>query len=181
MAGVDKILTNTGSLFGINAATYGLWKSSSYAAGGAALTMAKVLSAVGKAVNRGLNEDVMVLVNPITWQNLNSDQAALRSYDNPHSKDSKNGFESITFHGQNGKIEVVSHPCVKEGEGFILPIKKVKRIGSSDITFKTPGREDELFLQLPSNAGVELRLYTNQAIFIESPARCVKITGITNS
>jgi len=43
MVGIDKILTNTGTLFNINAGTYGMWKSSSYSAGSAALTMAKVL------------------------------------------------------------------------------------------------------------------------------------------
>lgn len=182
MVGIDKILTNTGSLFGINAGTYGMWKASSYSAGSAALTMAKVLQAVGKAVSRGLNEDVTVLVNPITWGNLNSDQAGLRSFDQSYSsKESKNGSESIVYFGQNGKIEIVSHPCVKEGEAFVVPMKKLKRIGAQELSFKSPGSDEQLFRQLDSNAGVELRLYGNQAIFIETPARCVKITNIVNS
>lgn len=182
MVGIDKILTNSTTLFNINAATYGMWKSSTYSAGSAALTMAKVLQAVGKAVSRGLNEDVTVLVNPITWGNLNSDQAALRSFDQSYSsKESKNGSEAIVYHGQNGKIEIVSHPCVKEGEAFVVPMKKMKRIGAQELSFKSPGSDEQLFRQLDSSAGVELRLYGNQAIFIETPARCVKITGITNS
>ncbi len=158
-----------------------MWKAGTYAAGGA-LTMAKVLSAVGVGVNRGLNEDVHVLVNPITWQNLNADQAALRQYDSSYSsKEAHNGTEGITYHGQNGKITVLSHPIIKEGEAMVLPLKKVKRIGACELSFKTPGSEDQMFRQLDSSAGVELRLYGNQAIFIETPARCVKITGIVNT
>jgi len=113
---------------------------------------------------------------------LNSDQAALRSFDQSYSsKESKNGSESIVYHGQNGKIEIVSHPCVKEGEAFVVPMKKMKRIGAQELSFKSPGSDEQLFRQLDSSAGVELRLYGNQAIFIETPARCVKITGIVNS
>lgn len=182
-AGLDKIITNTSSLFGIDASSFALWKGSSYAAGGVALTMAKVLAAVGKAVAKGgLNEKVVCLVNPVTWGNLNSDQAALRKYDNSYkSMKGENGFESILYHGQNGEIEVISHPMIKQGEAFIFPPKRVKRIGASDITFQTPGREDEIFLQLPSSNGFELRSYAHQAIVCECPAKMVKITGIVNS
>jgi hypothetical protein len=180
-AGIDKIITNTGTLFNISAASYSLWKGNSYSAGSAALTMAKVLAAVGKAVARGLNQDVVVLVNPIGFQNLNSDQAALRKFDASYSKDGENGFEGLKFHGQNGMIEILSHNMVKEGEAFVVPLKEVKRIGAQEMTFKTPGREDEMFIQLQSSAGFELRCYSQQAIFVQAPAKCVKITAIVNS
>lgn len=181
-AGLDKILTNSGSLFGIDASTYALWKANTYSAGSAALTMAKVLAAVAKAVGRGLREDVVCLVSPTTWQNLNSDQAALRGYDKSYSaSQAESGFEAIVYHGQNGRIEVMSHAMVKEGEGFIFPKKRVKRVGAQDLSFKTPGRSDEIFLHLPDKNAYELRIYGNQALFIEHPARCVKITSIVNS
>lgn len=181
-SGLDKILSNTGSLFGIDAAAYSLWKAQSHSAGSAALTMAKILSAVGKAVGRGLREDVDVLVSPVTWQNLNSDQAALRKYDGSYSSSkAENGFEAIVYHGQNGMIRVMSHSMVKEGEGFVFPKKRLKRVGAQDLSFKTPGRSDEIFLHLPDKNAYELRIYGNQALFCEHPAKCVKITGIVNS
>lgn len=180
-SGLDAILSNTGSMFGIDAAAYSLWKPNTYAVGGA-LTMAKILSAVAKAVGRGLREDVDVLVSPVTWQALNSDQAALRKYDSSYSSSkSENGFEAIVYHGQNGKINVLSHAMVKEGEGFIFPKKRVKRVGAQDLSFKTPGRKDEIFLHIPDKNAYELRIYGNQALFCEAPAKCVKLTGITNS
>jgi hypothetical protein len=75
----------------------------------------------------------------------------------------------------------MSHNIIKQGEAFVLPMKRIKRLGAQDVSFKTPGREDEIFLHLPDNAGFELRNYTDQQIFIETPARTVKITTIVNA
>lgn len=182
MSGINKILTNTGSLFGIDAAVYGLWKSTSKSAASADLTLSKILSGVSQAVQRGLNEDVTVLVNPVTWENLNDDLAALRHFDTSYKpKMGEAGNEGIVYHGQNGKIEIVAYNIVKQGEAFALPMKRVRRIGAQDVSFKTPGRGDEIFTQLADRAGFELRVYTHQAVFIETPARCVKFTSIVNS
>lgn len=182
MAGLDKIITNTGTLFNINATTWNLWRANTYSASSAALTIGKVLSATAKAVDRGLNEPVTLLCNPKTWSNLNNDLAALRHYDQSYSRRKlDNGTEAISYYGQNGEISVESHNCVKEGEAFILPFKRVRRLGAQDVSFKTPGRGDDIFTQLANNAGYELRIYTDQAVFLETPARAVKITAIVNS
>lgn len=180
--GLDAIVTNTGTLYNISAATYELWKGSTYAAGSAALTQAKVLSAAAKAAERGCEEDLMLLCNPKTWANLNNDQAALRHYDSSYSPGkAESGFEELRYHGQNGLISVVSSIYVKEGESFLVPVKRCKRIGSTDITFNRPGQSDKIFLELPSNAGFELRCRSSQTMFCERPAYMVKITGIVNS
>jgi hypothetical protein len=182
MAGLNKIITNTGTLFNINATTYALWQGNTYPAGSAALTMGKVLSAVALAVDRGLNEDVTCFLNTNTWANVMSDLAALRRYDGSYEKSkAENGVQKITFYSQNGKIDIVSHNIIKESESFIFPQDRCKRIGAQDMSFKTPGREEEIFLQLASNAGFEIRNYTDQALFLETPARAVKITNIVNS
>lgn len=181
MSGLDTIITNTGTLFNVSAADYNLWKGNSYDAAGA-LTMGKILSGTSKAVQRGLNEKATVFMNPDTWTNVASDLAALRKFDGSYRREKgENGVESISFYHQNGELELVGWNKVKEGDAFIIPMKRVKRLGSTDFTFKTPGREDEIFLHLADNAGYELRLYTDQAIFLETPARATKITGIVNS
>lgn len=177
--GLDAIITNSSSLFGIDASSFALWKGSSYAAGGVALTMAKVLSAVSKAVGKGgLNEEVLVLVNPTTWNNLNSDQAALRMYGDDKSE-AKNGFEAITYRGPNGKISVVAHSYVKAGEAFVIPPKRIKRVGSQDLSFVNPS--GQIFSPMSNSNAYECKIYANQSIFVECPAKCVKITGIVNS
>jgi len=184
MAGLDKIITNTGSLFNINASTYALWKGNSYSAGSASLSLTKILNAVAFAVERGLDEDVVCMMSAKTWANIASDQAALRIYDQSY-KPSKleNGASEFVFNGQNGRIEIHTSIYVKEGEAFVFPLKRLKRIGAMDVSFKMPGRsqQEDFFLELSNAAGYELRCYTDQAIFCDSPAKLVKITNIVNS
>ena len=181
--GLDRIVTNTGSLYNIDASLYALWKGNTFDNSGVALSLAKILSAVARAVERGLDEDVVCLLSPKTWANISTDQAALRRYDDSY-KGSKleNGAVEYSFFGQNGRIDIVSSIYVKEGEAFIFAPKLLKRIGAMDISFKMPGRpQEEFFLELQSNAGYELRAYTDQTLFAEAPAKLVKIFNIVNS
>lgn len=182
MAGLKKIMTNTGTLFGIDAAAYDLWRGNVVTSSGQ-LTMAKVLSAVSKAVQRGLDVDATVLVNPSTWADLASNLAALRRFDGSYSKKkAENGSEVLEYVSQNGSLKLVSYNIVKEGDCFIFPEEKVMRIGARDLSLNDPTRPaDEVFFTIPGKAGVGVRAYTNQAIFLESPAQAVYISGIVNS
>ncbi len=115
-AGIHKILTNTGTLFNINAGTYNLWKGNSYSAGSAALSFTKLNQAVARAVEKGLDSKVIALVNPRAWANMLSDQAGLRKYDQSYSKAKlDNGASAIEFHSQNGEIQIQPSIYVKEG------------------------------------------------------------------
>ena len=182
MVGIDKIVTNTGILFNIDANTYNLWKGNTYSNSGAALTLGKILSAIALPVGRGLNEKVVVLLNDRTWANVANDQAALRKYDASYSAEEiKNGARAIRFYSQNGEIELQPYNCVKEGEAFVFPPKRLKRIGAQDISFNSLGVEGRIFRELSDNAGFEYRLYTDQSIFCETPAKMMKITSIVNS
>lgn len=181
--GLDRIITNTGVLYNIDAAAYALWKGNVVDNAAVALSLSKILNSVARAVERGLDEDIVAMLSPKTWANISSDQAALRRYDDSY-KGSKleNGAVEYSFFGQNGRIDIVSSIYVKEGECFLFPPKLLKRIGAMDISFKMPGRpQEEFFLELTNNAGYELRAYTDQTLFAEAPAKLVKIFNITNS
>ncbi len=182
MAGLKKIITNTGSLFGIDASVYDLWRGNSVTTTGQ-LTMAKVLSATSRAVQRGLDTDAVVWVNPSTWADLASNLAALRRFDGSYSrKKMDNGAETLEYTSQNGALKIVSYNIVKEGDCFIFPEEKVMRIGARELGLNDPTRPaDEIFFTIPGKAGVGLRAYTNQAIFLETPAQAVYISGIVNS
>lgn len=184
MAGIDKMVLNTGSLFNIDAGTYGLWKGTTFSCGSAALTLAKLLGGVARAQVKGLQDDVLVLVNPRTFANLNSDQAALRRYDVKYdSKKLESGAEELAFHSGNGKIIVKSHLYVKPVEAFGVPLKKMKRIGSSDISFKlnNAAAGGEIFLHIPDRSGYELRCMSEQAIFCTSVSHLIKWTAVVNT
>lgn len=183
LVGLDRIITNSGVLYNINASSYALWRGNVYSSQSAALSFQKILSAVALAVERGLDEDIVCFVNPKTWAAISSDQAALRLYDDSYkSSKLENGASEYTFNGQNGRIDIVSSIYVKEGEAFLFPPKRLKRIGAMNISFKMPGRQqqEDFFLELTSSAGYELRAYTDQTLFCDSPARLVKITNIVN-
>lgn len=179
--GLNYIMTNTGSLFGVSASTYPAWKSQSYSASSAPLTMSKVLAAASVANARGgLSEEAVLLVHPSSWNNLNSDQSALVVQD-PSKNKVENGFGEIVYRGVSGKIKVISHPCVKRGDAFLFSPKNLKRIGSQDIDNQTPGRQGEIFFHSATASAYVIRSFSNQAIFAEKPAQMCKITSIVPS
>lgn len=178
--GLDKIMENTGTLFGIDAATYSLWKANTFSVGGA-LTLAKIQEAVAVAAARGLSEDVELFVNPSVWQDLSSEAMTFRMLDSSYSaKKTVNGTEALEFHSQNGKIAVYAHKYVKEGEAFMLPTKRAVRIGSSDISFNIPGTDNgQIFIQNPTSAGFTFRIFSQQSLLVTKPALCVKLYAIS--
>lgn len=180
-AGIHQIITNTGTLFNISSAEFSLWKGNQFSAAGASLSFQKLQDSIARAVEKGLDNDVMVMVNPKTWADLLNDQAALRQYDQSYSPASaENGAREIKFYGQNGVIEIIPSIYVKEGFAYVLDEECMMRIGSTDVTFRRPGKGDEFFRELENNAGYELRAYTDQAIFCHAPGRNVLITNIVN-
>lgn len=179
-AGVDKIMTNTGTIFNIDAASYELWKSNTRAVSGP-ISMLSILNGISDAQNMGLDDDAKVYAPTKRWNSLNSDQAALRRYA-AYSAKAENGSEGIVYHSVNGMTEIEAHPFLKEGEAFLVvnPKKRLLRVGATDITFRRPGLQDNIFRELVDNAGLELRAFSDQAILITLPAQCTKYTGITD-
>lgn len=183
MTGIDAILTNTGLLFNINAATYDLWKANTVDNNAGKLTFLALQNAVAVAVGRGLDSEVDVLVNPKVWANLVTSQSGARRLDSSYKKSNiENGAEKLTFYSQNGVMNIVPSLYVKQGDCFILPFEHMKRIGSQDIEFMSQGiGGDEFFQYVPGYNAYELRLWTNQQIFLELPARAVKVFNIALS
>jgi hypothetical protein len=182
-AGIHKILTvSSGSLFNIDVQTYNLFRGNSYSAASAALSFTKLGQAATRAVEKGQEGTLLALVNVRSWQNMLTDQAALRKYDQSYSPAKmENGAKSLKFHSQNGEIEIEPSLYVKQGYAYLLNVEDWMRVGSTDITFKRPGQGEEFFRDLENSAAYELRLYTDQALFCQAPGRNTIITDIVNS
>lgn len=181
-AGIHKILTNTGTLFNISATTFSLWKGNSFSCSNAALTFNKLQLALTRAIAKGLDGKVFVLVNPKAWANMLNDQAALRMYDQSYSPvQMQNGGKSLLFHGQTGAMEIEPSIYVKEGYAYMLAMEEWSRVGSTDMTFRRPGQGDQFFRDLENSAAYELRLYTDQCVFCAAPGKNVLLTNITNA
>jgi len=180
-AGIDAIVRNTGTLFNIDAAAYELWKGHVVGSVGR-ISMSSVLQGVARAVEMGLEDDVLCVVSPKAFEVLNDDVAALRRYDDSYEvKEGVNGVENIRYHGQSGTVEIMPHLFQKDGQAHIIPPSQWKRIGATDLTFITRGAngEEKLILELPNSPSSEMRCYFNGAYFCEAPAHSVVLDGIT--
>ena len=182
MTGIDAIITNTGTLFNISASTYNLWQANSYAVGSAQLTMGKILSGLALSVGRGLMDETQFMLAPDSFSNVLADLSAQRRFDGSwRSKKASNGTETVEFYGQNGLIELVPHAMVKSGDAFQVPFDLLKRVGSTDISFRGQmvGGEMEYLFQNTTTNGWSARSYSDLGAFIELPAHTCKFTSIT--
>jgi len=178
MIGLYKICTNSGSLFGINAANYSLWAGNNISAS-QDISFSAIEAAIADAVSKGLDEDVVCLVNINHWSVLLDDIVAKRQFDSSYSKDmAVEGAKSIKFYGQNGLIEIVPSIYVKGAHCFIVPMSVLCRVGSSDVTFEIPGEKDLFFRPLADANGYELRAYSDQALFCTAPGKCIAFTDL---
>ncbi len=185
-AGLHHILSNTGTLFGINAANYSLWTGNTHSVNGggsaANLSFNEVTDAIDLAMEKGLDEDAVLLVNNRTWTDLMQDLAALRDIDYSYATAKVDfGHKALTFFTQNGKIDIRASIYVKEGFAYLFVPRHFLRVGSTDVTFNRPGQADSFFMDLENAAGYELRSYTDQALFCHSPGKQVLIDNITNT
>jgi hypothetical protein len=182
--GIHAILeAQTGNLFGISRTTYALFRGNTYSVGGDELSFDHLNIAVSRAVEKGLDTKVVVMINPRTWADLLTEQSALVRRDSSYSaKSFEQGSQGLLFHSQNGDMEIVPSIYIKEGYAYILETSSWMRVGSQDVSFKRPGHGDgEYFRELENAAGFELRCYCDQALFTSMPSHNVLITGIVNN
>jgi len=184
MAGIHKIISNSGELFGISAAAYSLWRGNSHscqeASADAPITFNKLAKGLAKPVAKGLQSEVTVYVSPSSWADLMTEQAGSRRFDVSYkSGTTQNGSEALEFFSQNGKMTIVSSIFVKQGYAYAINHEQFLRVGSSDLTFKNPLSKDDFFHLLENNAGVGIRCYTNQALFCTKIGHQLMFTGIS--
>lgn len=182
MIGVNSILSNTGSLFGISTSNYSLWKGNQVALGNVKFTLERLQTGIANAVNvGGLDGDLNCYVNPRTWATLVTTESGLRKYDDSYKASmAENGFQAIEFYAQNGKVRVNAHRHVKEGEAYCLHLPDWSRSGSAEVSFTVPGIDKEIIFPLENQAAMAFRSYSDQYMFCHGPARSILFTGIND-
>ena len=178
--GIKKILSATGTLFGVSTSQYALWKGNHRDLGQVKFTYERLQRVIADAVNRGgLDGEVTCYVNPYTWATIVTDQAAARSLDQSYKPgEVEQGFEAVRFHSQNGGIVVKSHRIVKEGDGLILKLDSWSRSGSSEVGFKVPGMDKEIIHPVENMAAYAFKSYSDQYVFCNRPAENMLLSGI---
>lgn len=173
--GLVAIANNTGSLYGISGTTYPLWAGNTYDVGTSAISLGKILQAAAKAGEKGAVGVKLVCYVPVSaFQSLVADESALRTYS--AEKAAKNGFETISFLGATGPIEVVPHLFMPDGMSILFPEEYTYIIGSTEATTRLTKDGDILF-DLEGYAAKEMRMFSDTCgVFCERPGYCVVLT-----
>lgn len=174
--GIRAILTNTGTLFNIDASTQELWKSSSYPVSGN-LSLTAIMQASALGMNFGL-EKALLFCAPEKFAQLASDEAALRRYVRQEN-DAKRGVKGIVFLMGSVEVEILPHPLMRQGEAYLLSEDTFHRVGATDVTMALPGTGEALTVQVSNSSAIEIRSMSDQGIYSEKPAQSVIMTGIT--
>jgi hypothetical protein len=181
--GVHAISEETVSLFGVANANEPLFQGSIVDVGTLAtpvvLSQGRIEEGIASMVEKGLmEEEVSVYVNPKQWDDLLNEQDSKRVIDSSYSSAKhQSGAREIEFFGQNGTIKIKASTFVKQGYAYIICEKDLKRIGSTEVTFKRPDGE-EFFKLLEGKHGVEMRCMTDQALFTSRPASICQLRYI---
>lgn len=182
MLGLVSQVSNVGTMHGISAVDYSLWAGNTYNALGGQLSFIKLMRAMNRPAARGLMKDLVAFCHPYAFTDAANDLVSLNRIANKAGGKVSMGAEDLTFYGQTGQVSLVPHILMKPSEVVCFPKDGVIRVGASDLTFTPPGLDEGKYWELlPGHAGIGLRCYWNQAVFFPTPARGLKITGLTNS
>lgn len=188
--GLQTIFSQTsGPLLGIVQESNPLWRVNQ-AAGTGLLSFEKVADAVAKAVGRGLAEKLTLHVHPLVFATLMPDFNTLKASGSDYKsrifttssevKKMEHGVYGITFIVGSVEVVLVANPFIKIGHAFGVADGELMRCGSTDITYKIPGEEQEkYFHRLPDVAGLELRVFSDQALFSVTLNKHLHMSGIT--
>lgn len=172
MVGMHKILTNTGSLFGISAAEEPLWSGNVIDLGQKKFNLKALHEGVSDAVNSGgLDEPLDVIVNPRVFGQMASDEAAFRKYDASYKSKAENGFEAIEYYAANGINRIHSSSKVKEGDIFCFVRGQTRCSGSQLPSFRVRGMNMDIITPLEDQAGFKVRSFSDQYVLCRTPAK----------
>lgn len=183
--GITASLPGTPStLFGLSTTSFSVWSANQFAVGSVAMSLGKLEDGVGLAAARGAeDEDISTLINPVNYTNLVVEASSARRYDSSFKQGKlDNGARALEYYGPTGLIQLVSHPFVKQGFAYGLPLERCKRIGSVDVTFDLPGfAGPALYVPSSTFTGVLVTEFTSQAFYLEAPSHSIQWTGIVPS
>ncbi len=174
--GIYRILTYSGTIFNISNTSYELWAAQTYPVNGN-LSLTAVMNAAAAGMPFGL-EKAILLCAPAKFAQLASDEAALRRYVSDTSKTNR-GVKGISFMMGQVDVEILPHPLMKAGDGFMLADDSFHRVGSTDVTFALPGSSEQMSVQVTDSTAIEMRSMSDQGIYSETPAQCVYLSAIS--
>jgi hypothetical protein len=179
--GIEAIYNNTTTLFGINAAVVAPWQCQIFPAGGQ-LTRAKILGYCAQISVNGVDSGGDLFVSAPTFADLAEETAQLQRYTANTDKTKRQGASELMYETACGDVRIVVYTLQKQGQAFFIANDNFRRVGSTDLTMKPIGGGAEgFFTHLTTNAGAQMKVFSNQAPVFEIPYRNFMINGIVNS
>lgn len=197
MVGMQKqISATTGTVFGVNKATYQAVRGNVVPTVGS-ISAGALTTGAAKAINRGFQGEMWAYVSPLTWGELNARNIAQRVFDSSYKKgEAQIGSDALKVTGNGITLDVRSHSMMSDSTYMLIPKDGPKRIGSAyensgvdaegedvntDISFMIPGTNERFVQPVPGFTAVKVECRSDQAIYLPKPAHCVLGTGITHT
>jgi len=172
MVGMHKIVSNTGSLFGISAADEPLWSGNVIDLGQKKFNLKAIHEGIADAVNSGgLDEPLDIIVSPKCFGQMSTDEAAFRKYDASYKSKAENGFEAIEYYAANGLNRIHTSSKVKEGDAFGFVRGSTRCSGSQLPSFRVRGMNMDIITPLEDQAGFKVRSFSDQYVMCRNPAK----------
>lgn len=171
--GLKTIIKNTGSLYNIDAAVYGLWKSNVVTLGGTEdLGFKRVIQLDAMIRNRGGMGEQLGLISTNVYTTLINTVESARNFGGAQYKTAEidRGTQQLRFHSPSGSTTIKAHPMVKNGDFFSLRKGKIWRAGATDPTSTIPGKGGKVLFDLQDYPGMELRMMADNTWFCPRPA-----------
>lgn len=197
--GLQSILTNATSLFGIDATgTFDLWTPNIYSVSSAALIFSKVARGVASFRPKGLNKDLTLVISEDAFPDAIPDyNTTVQTNTTPGPRTSRyfqgegdtmklvHGTSDLTYHINTTSVKIESSPYQKNGYAPLIESDSLMRIGSNEklFTFQELGGAggQEYFRALENMNAYEFRLVSDVALFTTERNKSMIFTGIVNN
>lgn len=179
MYGLYSILSNTGTLFNINAGTYANWKTPKHTVNGA-FSFQALKKGLSKGSAKGLMSKLKVYCSDGAFDDLVGDIHQLRQVEKSEVRRIELGQDEVVYKRAGIEAIIQPHAMVKNGHALGVVLDHAKRVGAADFSFGIPGGDERIWFDLEGKTGKEGRAYTHQQIFVEQPGICVFWDSITN-
>lgn len=179
--GLGIMAQNQGSLFNIDASTYGMWRGNFRASVGN-VRLSTLVRALSPVINAGAESKLVRAVVPTEFfAQVANDESSLRVYSNSGAK-SVNGFSAIEFYlPGDARLELLGHPLQKDGYIRCYVPDEMSRVGPQDLQFVTRGSggNEQLIMESTTTPSSEIRLAGQFAPICQTPRHMLSLTGVT--
>ena len=180
--GLSAMAQNSGTLFNINSASFGMYRGNSVSSVGN-LRLSQLIRYLKTPINHGAQGTTIRAVVPTElFSQFANDESTLRRYA-MSTGNAENGFDSIEMYlPHKSKLEILGHALQKDGEVMAYVPSECMRVGSQDLDFVNRNgrsRKDAIVVEVQDRPASEVRLFGQFAPIVETPRHMLFLSGIT--